>query len=87
MVLPADIYNFLQTHLSGKKYSIVLAIEKKNAVKEHEENEQQILPPNTTSMISDNNTDTFESKVRKLKLMHDNGLLTEEEFAIEKRNF
>lgn len=83
--LPADIYNFLQTHLTEKKYGIVLEIEKKNAVKQHEQNEQQILTQNTTSMISDNNTNTFESKVKKLKLMYDNGLLTEEEFATEKK--
>lgn len=30
--LPADIYNFLQTHLPEKKYNIVLELEKKAAV-------------------------------------------------------
>lgn len=84
--LPADIYNFLQTHLSEKKYGIVLEIEKKNAIKQHEQNEQQMLTQNTANMISDNNTDSFESKIKKLKLMYDNGLLTEEEFSAEKRN-
>ncbi len=83
--LPADIYNFLQTHLSEKKYGIVLEIEKKKAMKQHDQNEQELLIQNTTNMISDNDTDTFESKVKKLKLMYDNGLLTEEEFASEKK--
>lgn len=80
--LPADIYNFLQTHLSEKKYGIVLEIEKKNAVKLHE---QQVLEQSTVNTISDNNTDAFEGKVKKLKFMYDNGLLTDEEFAAEKK--
>ena len=80
--LPADIYNFLQTHLSEKKYGIVLEIEKKNAVKLHE---QQVLERSTVNTISDNNTDAFEGKIKKLKFMYDNGLLTDEEFAAEKK--
>jgi len=79
--LPADIYNFLQTHLSEKKYGIVLEIEKKNAVKSHE---QQLLTQNTVNAISDNNS-AFEEKVKKLKFMYDNGVLTDEEFATEKK--
>lgn len=82
--LPADIYNFLQTHLSEKKYGIVLEIEKKNALKQHED-EQKRISQNTAGEICDSSSDAFESKVRKLKFMYDSGLLTEEEFAAEKR--
>lgn len=80
--LPADIYNFLQTHYPEKKYDIVLEVEKETVVKEQkqitttQENSEQITDKNDMS--------TFESKVKKLKLMYDNGLLSDEEFAREK---
>ena len=81
--LPTDIYNFLQTHLPEKKYDIVLEMEKNVAVQE-----QKKLLGNAEKkqeMISvSNDMDAFESKVKKLKLMYDNGLLSEEEFAKEK---
>lgn len=80
--LPADIYNFFQTHLPEKKYDIVLELEKENVVKEQKkliisQEKQKQIPLN-------NDMDAFENKVKKLKLMYDNGLLSEEEFAMEK---
>lgn len=83
--LPADMYNFFQTHLPEKKYSIVLAIEKKSAIEKHE-NEMIAIETKQTRMIAENSdADSFESKIRKLKMMYDNGILTEEEFSNEKK--
>lgn len=88
--LPADIYNFLQTHLPEKKYGIVLEIEKQNAIQFHREqiiNGNSILniQENNENCIVENNADAFQSKIQKLKIMYDNGILTDEEFACEKR--
>ncbi|MBR4981157.1 MAG: SHOCT domain-containing protein [Lachnospiraceae bacterium] len=86
--LSADIYNFLQTHLPEKKYDIVLEIEKTNILKQHEHEEQKAIIQNSSNKMlesKDDDTTDFEKKVKKLKLMYDNGLLTNEEFAIEKK--
>lgn len=85
--LPADIYNFLQTYLPERKYGIVLELEKKTAVKALEENgapqiEAQEVTKIETSM---DDTEQFEKKIKKLKMMYENGLLSEEEYANEKK--
>lgn len=74
IVLPADSFNFLQTHLAEKKYSIVLEIEKNNAV-----------TTNENSKINNSDTEAFEKKVKKIKFMYDNGLLSDEEYIVEKQ--
>lgn len=79
----SDIYNFLQTYLPEKKHGIVLEIEKKKAVMEQES--RAALPENKVILLQESDdTAQFERKIKKLKFMYDNGLLTEEEFAAEK---
>ena len=80
--LPADIYNFLQTHYPEKKYDIVLELEKETAVKEQKQ--LTTVQEKTEQIPVKDDMDSFENKVKKLKLMYDNGLLTDEEFAKEK---
>jgi len=80
--LPADIYNFLQTHYPEKKYDIVLELEKETAVKERKQLTD--VQEKTEKIPANNDMDAFESKVKKLKMMYDNGLLSDEEFAKEK---
>ena len=84
--MPADIYNFLQTHLPNKKYGIVLELEKKAAI-------QQELSAKETEKLEMNSDDekaqldsmeVFKTKIAKLKMMRDADLLTEEEFKAEK---
>lgn len=85
--LPADIYNFLQTYLPERKYGIVLELEKKNAVKEYEENNTLAIQEHEIKKIETNIDDTeqFEKRIKKLKIMYDNGILSEEEFTEEKK--
>ena len=80
--LPADIYNFLQTHYPEKKYDIVLELEKENIVKEQKQ--LGITQENQKQISEQSDMDSFENKVKKLKMMYDNDLLSEEEFAKEK---
>ncbi len=87
--LPADIYNFLQTHLPEKKHNIVLELEKKAAVqqasKQIESGEVlRVASDNTQGGNVNNQMEVFKIKVEKLKMMRDADLLTEEEFKAEK---
>ncbi len=82
--LPADMYNFLQTHYPEKKYGIVLEIEKNNAIKDHVK-EIESKSPETPLIGADNEIDVFEKKIRKLKVMYENGILSDEEFEKEKK--
>lgn len=98
IALPADSYNFLQTYLPEKKYGIVSELEKRSAVNQFSDqikNGEYLVAPNehkkieqkkNTEKIEENDTiDIFESKVKKLKIMMEYGLLTKEEFEREKR--
>ncbi len=91
--LPNDIYNFLQTHLPEKKYNIVLELEKKTAI--HNATTQiesgkllNIAPTPESHKLEDKQaTDQmaeFKKKAEKLKIMKDSGLLSDEEFNLEK---
>ncbi len=87
--LPADIYNFLQTHLPEKKYNIVLELEKKAAV--HQASKQiesgEVLRITSDNTAKDNEEDqmkAFKLMVDKLKMVRDADLLTEDEFLMEK---
>ena len=91
--LPNDIYNFLQTHLPEKKYNIVLELEKKAAIKQASEAENNKLLQSPTESDNIHQLDgkqildpmiDFKKKVEKLKIMKDAGLLTDEEFNVEK---
>lgn len=83
--LPADIYNFLQTHLAEKKYDIVLEMEKKAAVDKQSFLLAATQVQTTKVTIKEDDMDAFDRKIKKLKMMFDNGLLTEEEFVQEKK--
>lgn len=85
MELPANIYNFLQTHLPEKKYSIVVEIEKENAVKMQENSIVSIEGKVSQQLTQNNDMDVFKNRIKKLKIMYDHGILTEEEFANEKK--
>lgn len=85
--LPADTYNFLQTHIPRKKYDIVLAIEKSLAVNDassislmridtDKDRVERIAQPDSMVLLKD--------RIDKLKLMKESGLLSDEEFE-EKR--
>lgn len=90
--LPKDIYNFLQTYLPEKKYNIVLELEKKTAI--HHATPQiesgKLLSSPSTEVAgleakqNINSMADFKQKVEKLKIMKDAGLLTDEEFNLEK---
>ncbi len=93
--LPADIFNFLQTYLSEKKYDIIMELEKKSAVyqatKQIENgsflNSLTSSQYNNEMETSQNNDEMaiFKQKLEKLKLMHDAGILTDTEFDVEKK--
>lgn len=93
--LPADIYNFLQTYISDKKYDIVMELEKKSAVYQAiKQIESGSFLNGTTSSQYNNEMETkqnndgmtvFKQKLEKLKLMHDAGILTDTEFDVEKK--
>ena len=91
--LPNDCYNFLQTHLAEKRYNIVLELEKKAAVEQASgqiENREtpQISSNAPVEAISahqgEDSMESFKQKVNKLKMLKESGILTEEEFNIEK---
>lgn len=84
--LPMDIYNFLQTYLPEKNYNIVIEIEKKNAI-ENQEKGADLIEANAAEQITQKSgMEEFENKIKKLKMMYDNGILTEEEFIKEKKS-
>lgn len=83
--LPADIYNFLQTYLPEKRYGIVSEIEKKNAVKQYERTTEAIEGAAPQMLTASNDMEVFENRIKKLKIMYDNGILSEEEYANEKK--
>lgn len=94
--LPANSYNFLQTYLPEKKYGIVSELEKRSAIHQFSdqiERGEYLTAPSEYKKIEQNakteriedTMDTFERKVKKLKIMLDNGVLTQEEFEVEKR--
>lgn len=93
--LPQDIYNFLQTYLPEKKYGIVDELEKKTVVHQssHMIESGSLLK---TSVLADdrkieNKRDAedsmvdFGQKIEKLKMLQAAGLLSEEEFDMERK--
>lgn len=76
---PADIYNFLQTHYAEKKYDIVIAMEKRKYIPDT--NTMLIEEPEKKEEMS---LEEFEKAVKKLKIMKDNDLISEEEYAKKK---
>ena len=85
--LPADCYNFLQTYLPEKRHSIVMELEKETIknVQGIETERPQIPEQKAVQIGTDESMEEFENRVKKLKIMYDNGLLSEEEFLNEKK--
>ena len=92
--LPQDIYNFLQTHLPDKKYGIVEALERQEAVRKTQGSldagsSLHLASTDTTPVaLPTQETDSmaaFKMKVEKLKLMKEAGLLSDEEFNEERK--
>jgi DNA replication initiation complex subunit (GINS family) len=91
--LPAEIYNFLQTHIPEKKYAIVVEIEKQSAVRKStktieiseihqtpQADKNEPMKGKSGVSKQEQQIRDFEIKVKKLKLMHDSGILTDKEF-------
>lgn len=87
--LPYDIYNFLSTYLPEKKYNIVEELEKRTAVHQSAQiiERGDLLNASVLQdkqkgieMQSEDNDALFAQKIKKLKMMKDAGLLSEEEF-------
>ena len=87
--LPNDIYNFLQTYLPEKKYSIVEELEKKSAVYNSArslENKKIINTSSENCLLESNEPmSDFKQKIDKLILLHDSGILSDEEFEEQKQ--
>ncbi len=85
--LPQDIYNFLLAYIPNKRFDIVNEIEKNNALHNNSVT-QQITAKQTEKLTEHKMTlsmNEFREKVEKIKMMKETGLLTEEEFAEEKK--
>ena len=78
---PQETYNYLQTHLAEKKYDIVLAIEKQTYASKANQISIEDKRVDTKMSIQE-----FEDAVKKLKLMKDNELISEEEFIKKKES-
>lgn len=91
--LPYDIYNFLSTHLLEKKYGIVDELEKRTAIHQSTQliergdllNIPALQEVKGIEEQNENHEILFEQKVKKLKMMKDAGLLTEEEFENKRK--
>ena len=89
MELPADTYNFLQTYIPDKKYSIVLELEKQSAVQQHKEQIESGIylnkpEPEARIETQKDEIDDVLAKIKKVAELKDLGILTEEEFAAKK---
>lgn len=83
--LPYDIYNFLSTYLPEKKYSIVEELEKRTVLQQSGNaiGNGNLLNGASVQGIEakdESSDDVFARKIKKLKMMRDEGLLSDEEF-------
>lgn len=83
--LPYDIYNFLSTYLPEKKYSIVEELEKRTVLQQSGNSigNGNLLNGASVQGIEakdESSDDVFARKIKKLKMMRDEGLLSDEEF-------
>lgn len=84
--LPAEIYNFLQTYLPEKKSDIVVELERQNIVRQLGDEDALAAPEKRALLDSGNNgVEAFETRIRKLKIMYENGIISDREFEAEKR--
>lgn len=85
--LPQETYNFLQTHLEEKKYDIVLEAEKRKYVSDMtRDSSVQRIEETPKTRIEDKKMtlEEFEVAAKKLKIMFENNLISEEEFTTKK---
>ena len=88
--LPKDIFNFFQTFLPDKKYSIVEELERKAALERTVSGQKQ-LPANEApsalpaTVSAEKELAAFKLKVEKLKMMKEAGILSDEEFESERK--
>lgn len=89
IALPYDIYNFLQTYLPEKKYSIVEEVEKKTVVNQFvgliENNQHEIKTIEQVSNGTDVQVSDFKQRIEKLIIMRDSGILSQDEFEEQKK--
>lgn len=87
--LPNDIYNFLQTYLPEKKYSIVEELEKKSVVYNSATSleSEKLIDASSENCLPESNEpmSDFKQKIDKLILLHDSGILSDEEFEEQKQ--
>lgn len=87
--LPNDIYNFLQTYLPEKKYSIVEELEKKAVVYNSASSSESkhLIDTSSENCLPESNEQMsdFKQKIDKLILLHDSGILSDEEFEEQKQ--
>lgn len=92
--LPYDVYNFLSTYLPEKKYNIVDELEKRTAIHQSaqiiERGDLLNIPASQDAQreieVQNENDDAlFAQKIKKLKIMKDAGLLSEEEFDSKRK--
>ena len=87
--LPQDIFNFLQTHIPDKRYSIVNELEKRVAVQCVSGNKNLLDAPKSTPELPEKKQkltiEEFKEKVEKLKIMYDAGMLTDSEYESAKK--
>ena len=92
--LPQDLYNFFQTYLPEKKYSIVNELEKKAVVHQSTDRIENgsllkvSLKPEASLVeskepLKTSTVEDFKQQVEKLKIMKEAGLLSDEEFKAE----
>ena len=88
--LPKDIFNFLQTFLPDKKYSIVEELERKAALERTGTGQKQLPVSEAPSALpaadsAEKELAAFKLKVEKLKMMKEAGILSDEEFESERK--
>lgn len=83
--LPQNIYNFLQTYLPDKRYSIVTELEKHAAVQNASNSVELLEPPKSVPELPQVKQKLsiyeFKEKVEKLKILYEAGMLTDEDYA------
>lgn len=88
--LPADMFNFLQTYLPEKRHDIALELEKDRVLSQYsnDENLKTIKESggDSTEAVGEESPcmEQFAQRMKKLKIMHDTGVLSDEEFCAEK---
>ena len=85
LLLPAGVYNFLQTNLPNKRYDIVCELEKKQAFNEEgNSNTEKMISLRVQIQLTKLTAEEFKDKVDKLKILYESDMITEQEFRERK---